>query len=113
MDILRIACEQVEIDDDNNETNSAEYTLTHEFTVSRKKVFAMASGSGWQSVSMDDLSDAGLIKVVSDKEIDVELNNVDTVLTELKSLIYQGYISQIRIRNNSGESAEIKLELYK
>jgi hypothetical protein len=109
---LRIDCQQADIDADNNETNSKEYTVSVDFTVSRVKTFSLATGAIWRDISFEDLASISFLRIISDQEIEVRINGTTTAMTELKNLIFQGLCTQIQIRNNSGATAEITVEMY-
>lgn len=109
---LRIDCEQVDIDSDNNETNSESYTISYDFTVRRVKTFSLATGSIWRDISFEDLASIGYLKISSDQDLDLRLNGTTTALTSLRDLVFKGLCTQIQLRNNSGSTANITLEMY-
>jgi hypothetical protein len=112
MATLRIDCNQTDIDSENNESNSKSFTITDEFTVHRTIPLAIASSTQWLNIPFIDLATVSFVIVDSDQEIGIRMNGTSTALTSATNLVFKGLVTSLEIQNNSGEVANISVEIF-
>lgn len=114
---LRIDCSQTTLDSDENESDQSTYTISQTFNnMNKLGPRAYATGANWYAVpygfSPTQTFSAVFLKIISDQGLDIKVNGSNDYVLNVKTYIFQGTLSQLQFRNNSGLTANVLIELY-
>ena len=109
---LRLQVTQKEIDVSGTESNLETYIEGCEFTFSTKQTFTVLSGNIYNVISFGNISSTTGIKIESDQTIVCKFNGGTEEFTIYSSMISFGDYTALSIKNNSGSTATITVELY-
>ena len=112
---LRLVIAQKEIDDDENESNLVDYTISESFSDRKATTFKLPSANIWYNVEFDQIDNstgATLMRIDSSDNLTVKLNQSSTEMENVEDVIWKGKITDIKLKNNSGNQATITVELF-
>lgn len=110
--LLRFQITQKEFDDASTLIDSSDYVLSGSYTDSMKQTFTLQSGNVWKSIAFGQITNSTGVKIITDSDITIKLNGGSDEIAVTSSFILLGDITSLNLKNNSGSSANIQVEIY-
>lgn len=109
---LRYIVEKKKIDADDNISQLLEFSFDESFIDQMLATFTQATGGGYTAVTFQGITTATLMRIQSDKSINIKINGGSEIFVVNTDLIWTGSFTALSIENASGSSSLITVELY-
>lgn len=91
--------------------DETEFDIYTNYSESMQQNVTIASNNTWIPFSFSQIATCSSVSIISDQTIDIELNGGPQVISG-STLIFDGTVTSLRLRNNSGYSSLVTLYIY-